>query len=392
MQNFIFQNPVKIVFGKHLTKDIGKHAKTHGTNALLLYGKGSVNKNGILDNVKESLNTNGIRFVECGGVKSNPVISHVREAIKIFKANKLDSIIAVGGGSVIDSAKTIAAGVYTENDPWDFFIGKAKAEKAVPISTVLTLAATASEMNSGAVITNEETKQKFSFNFPVLFPKVSILDPMNTMSVPKDYTMYGAIDAIIHLLEGYFTTQDRIESTSVQNHYIEGLIKSIMESANTLNNNLADYDSRASLMWSASLALNGLGSAGLGPIGFPMHMIEHSLSALYDVPHGAGLAVISIGWMKYYKEQRPEKFVRFAKNIFSIEEKNHSNEQETICIGIDKLEDWYKSLSSPTRLTDFKIPKNDISMIAKNAVSLAERWGMREYTEEEIEKVLTLCL
>ncbi len=351
---------------------------------MLLYGMGSIKKNGLYEKVVKSLDEAGIEYADFGGVRSNPVLSFVRQGIEFFRKEQLDGIVAVGGGSVIDTAKAIAAGVFYEGDVWDFFLGKADIEKAAPVTVVLTLAATGSEMNSGGVITNEKTLQKYNLHGVPLFPKVSVLDPVNTYTVPLNYSMYGAVDAIIHLLETYFN--GRAEYTPVQDSLVEGLVKNIMEAAEGILKKYDDYNSRAVMMWAATLALNGLTPAGAGAAGFPMHMIEHSLSAIYDIPHGAGLSIVAPAWMRYAVEKNHARFVRFAKNVFGIEE---LDEKKAAYAGISALETWFKSVYAPVRLEEVNIPVEDIPKIAENARSLARKWGMKgEYKRETIENIL----
>ena len=387
MQNFTFWNPTKIIFGEGTIPQIGAEVKNYGKKVLLVYGKSSIKNNGIYDQVASSLQKNGIEFVEFSGVKSNPVLSHLYEGIALAKKEKVDVILAVGGGSVLDESKSIAAGAKDNGDVWDFFNGKRDVQDALPLLTVLTLAATGSEMNCGGVITNEATLQKFNINSPFLFPKVSILDPTNTFSVSKAYTTYGAVDAISHIIEGYFTSDD--SWTPIQDRYVESLIISIMLSTDRIMENLSDYQGRASLMWAATLALNGLPTAGIGNYGFPNHMIEHSLSALYDIPHGAGLAIVIPGWMKYYSQKNPAKFAQFAKRVFHIV--NDESAEGTANKGIDALKAWFKQIGCPVSLADVNIPEADIDKIAQNATMLADRWGLVDYTKEEIAKVLNLC-
>lgn len=388
MKSFEFYNPTKIVFGEGRTSEIGTHTAVFSKKVMLLYGKQSIKNNGVYDKVTNSLKEADISWVECSGVKSNPVLSFVREGIRIFRDNDLDGIVAVGGGSVIDTAKAIAAGVFYDGDVWDFFLNKAKVEKAPPITVVLTLAATGSEMNSGGVITNEETLQKFNLHGEPLFPKVSVLDPANTYSVPLNYSMYGAVDAIIHLLETYFN--GRAEFTPIQDSIVEGLVRNIMDAAAGIIKKNDDYDSRAVMMWAASLALNGLTPAGAGPAGFPMHMIEHALSAIYDIPHGAGLSIVAPAWMRYAKDKDHKKFVRFAEKVFGICDPDEKLAAEK---GIKALEDWFRSIYVPVRLIDVNIPPEDIPKIAENARSLARKWGMKgEYKKELIESILQMAV
>ena len=284
---------------------------------------------------------------------------------------------------MIDEAKAIAAGARTESNVWDFFTDRAVVKDALPVLTVLTLAATASEMNSGGVVTNEETHQKFNINSPLLFPKVSLLDPTLTFSVPPDYTAYSAVDAICHLLEGYFTGKD--PATALQDRVVESLIKTIMECTEQILNDARDYEARASMMWSATLAFNGLTTAGIGGYGFPNHMIEHSLSALYDIAHGAGLAIVLPAWMSYSSAANPDKFARFARNVFDIRDDNAAAAAQK---GIEALKGWFNKIGSPVSLGAAGIPDADIVQIARNATMLAGKWRLVDYTESVIAEIL----
>ena len=387
MKNFVFHNPTKILFGKDTIPSIGSETAFYGKRILLVYGKNSIKENGIYDQVTQSLQESSITIVEHGGVQSNPVLSHVHHGIKLAKEHDVEAIVAVGGGSVIDSAKAIAAGALVEHDVWKFFTGKKSIKDALPLTCVLTLAASGSEMNSGMVVTNEETDQKFGFANKHLFPKVSILDPTSTFTVSPEYTAYGAVDAIAHVLEYYFTNQEPY--TPVQDHFMEGLVISCMDSCERVLNNLEDYDARADLMWAATLALNGMTGAGLGKVGFPMHLIEHSLSALYNVAHGAGLSVVIPGWMVYQAQKTPEKFAQFAERVFGF---TSGPMEKQVAEGIQALLSWFVKVKSPTSLSALHIPIQDIPKIAENATGLTKIWGMKDYTKEKIEKILKLCV
>ncbi|MDH4271829.1 MAG: iron-containing alcohol dehydrogenase [Candidatus Aminicenantes bacterium] len=387
MKEFVFFNPTRVVFGEGKTTLIGELTRPYGRRVLLVYGRESAQRTGLLARVKASLAAAGVESTECGGVKSNPVVSFVRAAINLFRHQRLEAIVAVGGGSVVDTAKAVAAGVHYEGDVWDFFKGQAKVERAVPVLVVLSLAATASEMNDGAVITNEATRQKFGLGGEALFPKVSILDPLNTLSVPKTYTMYGAVDAIVHALEGYFSGQD--PRTPFQDRLVESLVLTTMEAVKVLGRDLSHPEARAELMWCATLALNGLTTAGVGPAGYPMHMIEHSLSALYDIPHGAGLGVVAPAWMRYQSARIRPKLARFAERVFRCAE---GTEDERAWAGIDAFEGWLRSLEVPTRLRDVRISESDIPRIAGNALMLARKWDLTEYSAGVISKILRFAL
>lgn len=383
MQNFVFHNPTKILFGTETVSAIGSETAAYGSTVLLVYGSGSIKKSGLYEQVLTSLQSAGLTVIEHSGVQSNPVLSHVREGIILAKKHCCEVVCAVGGGSVLDEAKAICAGSTVDHDVWKFFTGKKSVKKPLPLTTVLTLAASGSEMNSGMVITNEETSQKFGFANKHLHPKCSILDPTLTFTVPANYTAYGAVDAIAHVLEFYFTTED--PSTPVQDRFMEGLIINCMESCDKVLLNPRDYGARADLMWSATLALNGLTGAGLGKVGFPMHMIEHSLSAFYNVPHGAGLSAIIPGWMHFHAPLRPGRFAQFAERVFEVHSGTDLEKAEE---GISRLTSWFRSIHAPASLTELKIPLDAFEQIAENSMTLAKVWRMSGYDTNKIVKIL----
>ena len=386
MKDFVFENPTKIVFGRSKIEQIGREVRRFGKKALFVYGRESIKKNGIYDRVILSLQKAGVAVVEFPGVKANPVLSHVLTGIELARREEVDVVLAVGGGSVIDTAKTIAAGVKTYHDIWDFFTRKRNISDALPILTVVTVSASASEMNPAAVITREEGAQKFSIRSMFIQPRTSILDPAALFTLSREYSAYSAVDAITHMLEGYFNNNE--PESLLQDRLVESLIITIMESAEAILKDPADYDARANMMWSATLAFNGLTTAGMGMISFPVHMIEHSLSALYDIAHGAGLSIVLPGWMRYAVEKDPLKFARFAREIFKVKEADELREGIG---GIDYLKSWFISIGSPTSLKEGNIPEGDIGKITENAYALARVWGLKDYTKEVIEEILTLC-
>ncbi|ADH86790.1 iron-containing alcohol dehydrogenase [Desulfurivibrio alkaliphilus] len=380
MYDFVFHNPTKIIFGPDREREIGRELKDAAVGrVLLVYGRSSVKQSGLLARVSDALKAEGIEFFEHGGVVSNPVLSHVREGIALVRQNRVEAVLAVGGGSVLDEAKAIAVGVVAEVDVWEFFTGR-EVTAALPVFTVLTLAASGSEMNGNAVITNEETRQKYNIGTSHVYPRVSILNPELTHTVSPEYSAYGAVDAIAHLIEAYFTKQP---GTNLQDRLVEGLILTIMENAETIRDQPDHAQARASMMWAATLALNGLTPAGVGPYTFPNHMIEHSLSALYDIPHGAGLAVVIPAWMQWYRPQNPGQFQRFASQIFGL----HDGEE-----GIVALKKWFSSLNCPTTLQEAGIAAADIPLIRDNAYDTAKLWEVDKlYPPESIEEILQLA-
>ncbi len=389
MQNFVFHNPTKIIFGRDTVPAIGSETRLAGRSALLVFGQKSIRKSGLHKRVVDSLNQAGVRVVEHGGVRSNPLLSHVREGIDKVRENGLEVITAVGGGSVIDTAKAIAAGSLVEHDVWKFFTGKKSIKAALPVTTVLTLAAAGSEMNSGMVITNDETREKFGFGHRLLHPLTSILDPELTYTVPPDYTAYGAVDAIAHVLEFYMTTRD--PDTPVQDRLMEGLIKNSMDACERCLKDPRDYGGRANLMWTATLALNGLTAAGLGRVGFPMHMIEHSLSALYDVPHGAGLAVVIPAWLSWYRQHDQARIAHLGRVIFPPSDLQPYSDGQIAERTVRIFKNWFGRINCPTSLEELEIPERDIPKIAENALALAKVWRLNDYSRQSIEEILHLC-
>lgn len=382
MQNFVFYNPTKLVFGKNTVEKIGEYLKKDNVKkVLLLAGGGSIKKNGVYEKVVRSLVENGIEKVEVWGVRPNPVLSKVKEAISVAKNENVDAILAVGGGSVIDSAKAVAAGVRYEGDVWDFYSGKAKVKEAMPLYAILTLSATGTEMNGNSVVTNEETLEKFSFSSIHVYPKVSVVDPEVQYTLPQNQLVNGAVDAISHVMEYYFDG----EEVSLTDRIDEGIIKTIMQTTEILLDDPKNYDARANFALSTTLALNGV--SGLGHRGgdWSSHAIEHALSALNpDVAHGAGLAVVFPAWMKYVCNQAPERFVQFGENIFGL--KNCKPEE-----AINALSDWYKKIGAPTTLKELGFKEEDIEKLTEIASKMAPMGKLKKLERDDIKKILEIA-
>lgn len=388
MKDFVFHNPTKIIFGDGTIARLGEEAKAYGKKVLLVYGMGSVRRNGVYDQAMASLRDAGIEVVEFPGVQPNPVLSHAREGVALAKREQVDMIVAMGGGSVIDESKTIAAGAVTDTDIWEFFTFTAAMEDALPILTVLTIPAAGSEMNGGMVITNEETNDKFAAGgagSPV-YPKVSILDPTVTYTIPASYVAYSAADAMSHQLEGYLTHQD--EWAPIQDRYVEGLLKSIMEAAERILADPNDAQGRATMMWAATMAFNDLSSAGVGPIGFPNHLLEHPLSAIYDIPHGAGLSMVMPAWMTYAVRNGNGKIARFARNVFDVEP---ADDEAAALEGIRAFKEWLRKIGTYTVFADAGIPESDIGRITERTAVLANLWGLTDYNQDNISEIYGMC-
>lgn len=382
MEDFTFFNPTRIEFGRGKEQLIGQHLAEYGISKVLLcYGSERIKREGLFEVVRKSLAENGVAIVELGGIVSNPVISKVREGIALARAQEVDAILSVGGGSVLDSAKAIAAGVRYDGDVWDLFTGKARIESALPVFAILTLAATGSEMNSSAVVTNDETRGKFFISAPSLFPKVSIVNPALMQGVSRDYLVYSAADVIAHLIEGYFTATAH---PTLPSRLVEALLNTVIETTEALLADPADYGARGQFAWAATLALNGLSYSGTAGFGYPNHAIEHSLSALFNVPHGAGLSVVVPAWMKWYRDRNPAQFDRFATNVFGVD----GGEQ-----GIAALQAWYDKIGTPTHLAQLGIKAADLPAIVDNVQMNVRLFGIAEtYTPEVVTAILRNAL
>ncbi len=385
MQNFIFENPTKIIFGQGQIKEIGDEILRFGRKPMLVYGLESIKKNGIYDQVLASLGKAGLQVVEFPGVRSNPVLSHAQKGIDLARKENVDALLAVGGGSVIDTAKTIAAGVKAAHDVWDFFTYKQVVLSALPVLAVLTLSASASEMNQAAVMTREDGLHKFSFRSPHIQPRVSILDPTVMFSLPAAYSAYSGVDAISHMLEAYFNNEEA--ASPFQDRLVESFLRTIMESTEIIIKEPMNYNARANMMWTTTWAFNGLIPAGMGRVTLPVHMIEHSLSAMYDIAHGAGLAIVLPGWMRYTFRKNIRKLAQLAREAFDID----GSEETAAAAVIDHLKDWFAAIGCPTSLKEAKIPETDIERIAHNASFLAQTWQLPDYTEDVIAEVLRQC-
>lgn len=380
MYQFSFQNPTRIEFGLDKEKNIGTYMSQFATKkVLIVYGSERIKQSGLFDEVVQNLRDNHIEFIECGGVKSNPTLSKVKQGVMLAKQFGADSVLSIGGGSCLDSAKAIAAGSLYDGDVWDFFTGK-KVTQALNIFSIMTLAATGSEMNNGGVITNEETKQKYPIHGFSLFPKVSVINPKLQATVSRDYLVYSAADIIAHSIEGYFTATVQPELINLQ---VEANIKTVIRTTEILLQNPDDLDARGEFAWAATLALNGLTYLGTSGYSYPNHMIEHAMSAICDVPHGAGLSVVMPAWMTWRKDHNPKQFTRFAKEIFGL---NTADE------GIAALKNWFDKIGTPTTLKQLNISGQVLDDVIDNATQNAIDWRMdKTYNRQTIADIFALA-
>lgn len=387
MVDFMFHTPTKIYFGKDKHKEIGKIITEFGFKKIMLqYGKNSIKRNGLYDDIMTSLTEYGIEVVECSGVSPNPKVGFVRDAVKIAKEEKVDLILAVGGGSVIDSAKSTALCAKSEHDPWDIQTGKVPVESTLPVASILTHAASGSEMSRSCVLTNEETQIKAGCPYEIRCC-FSILNPELTYSVSPYQTACGVVDMLTHTLERYFTVSDPVELTD---RIAESVMKTIINQGRIVIQNPNDYNARANLMWASSLSHNGLTGCGRSG-GFTVHPIEHAVSGLYDsVAHGAGLAVLYPAWAKVVYQYDIPRFAQFARNVWDVVE---PDDQAAAVRGIEEMARFFRDLGMPDKLSAFGIEAEAIESLANhctnNGTTVIENYI--SLGKEEIKQIFALC-
>ena len=355
MLNFTSYNPTKLHFGKGSVEKLGKEAQQFGNKALIIIGKGSVKTNGVLNAVTQQLSSSGIEYTLYEGIKSNPVYQDADAAVQVAKAFKADMIVAVGGGSVIDTAKAVAIGYHVEHSIWDFYTRKAPVPTVgLPLLAVLTLAATGTEQNRNSVLQNDEDGRKMGYGCEAMYPKVSFLDPEFTMSVPPNYTAYGISDLISHTFEQYFEPTD----SPLSDHIASDILKLAFEYGRKVMTNPMDYDARANILWLSTMALNGSLSAGKRGGDWGVHGLEHSLSVLYDIPHGAGLSIIYPAWIKAFGKDIESKLTFLAQRTISP--------SATATDFLNYLEAFFVEIQTPTRLSEAAILNTEKSRILEN--------------------------
>ena len=385
MDNFIFNAYTKVYFGKGMIEKLPEVIHQHGKNVLLVYGGGSIKKNGIYDTAKSLLADCNI--VELSGVDPNPRIESVRKGVALCREHNIDVILAIGGGSVIDCSKAIGAGYYYEGDAWDIVVDASKITEVLPIVTVLTLAATGSEMNKNAVISNPELNEKLGTASMKMIPQASILDPEYLYTLPAQQTAAGTADIMSHIFENYFKKDT---DTFVQNKFAEGLLETCIKYCPIALKEPTNYEARANLMWASTLALNGL--VGAGKAGsWTCHPIEHELSAFYDITHGVGLAILTPRWMRYIlSENTVDKFVEYGKNVWHLPEME--DKMAYANAAIDATENFFKSCGLPMTLSEVGIDETHFEIMAEKSVRIG---GLQNayvpLGKEDVINILKMC-
>jgi alcohol dehydrogenase YqhD (iron-dependent ADH family) len=384
MENFQFHNPTKILFGKGQISSLKEEIPAYGKRILLLFGGGSIKKSGLYDKVISELKEIDAFVVELGGVEPNPRLTTVKKGINLIRENQLDFILAVGGGSVIDCAKAIGAGVPYDGDVWDIVHKKEKVlPSSVPIGTVLTLAATGSEMNGNSVITNWEENAKESFNSIHVYPRFSILDPELTFSVPRDQTVYGIVDIMSHVFEQYFHASS---NAPLQERIGEAILHTVIETAPKLVNDLNNYEYREVMLLNGTLALNGLTAMGV-KTDWATHYIEHAVSAVHDIPHGGGLAILFPHWMDHVATVRPEKVAQLGVRVFDLDPTGKTDAQ-LAAEAIDSLVKFWTSIGAPTKLSDYGIDDKEIELMTERAMIANKIGKYVPLSNDDVRKIL----
>lgn len=390
MKNFVYDIPTRILFGQGQVSNVGKEVKKHADRVLLLYGKNSIKKNGLYDEVIKFLTEENIEIVELSGVDPNPRIETVREGANLCRKHNLELVLAVGGGSTIDCAKGIAAQAKYHGDIWkDLCVDKnlELLTEALPVASILTLSATGSEMNGNSVLSNMKENLKLGFSSYILRPVFSILDPTYTYSVNKYQTAAGAVDIMSHLFEQYFSPDKK---GYLQARIMEGLLKTVIHYAPIAYEKPTDYEARANIMWASSLALNGLTSAGKESTDWATHQIEHELSAKYDITHGVGLGILTPYWMEYVLDkENVHRYVEYANNVWNI---FGENDFEVAKEGIIKTREFFDSLDIPSSLTEIGIDSSKFEDMAASVTKCGPIGTMKKLGYKDVLEILTMSL
>jgi alcohol dehydrogenase YqhD (iron-dependent ADH family) len=385
---FIYDIPTKVYFGENQLEHLGEELSKYGKRVLLTYGGGSIKKTGLYDKVVSEIKRAGLELFELSGIEPNPRVSSVNAGADICKKEHIDVLLAVGGGSTIDCTKYIGAATYYDGDAWDILLEKTSVEKCLPIVTVLTLAATGSEMDSGGVISNPETKEKIGLLFPSMQPKVSFLDPTATYTVSPYQTACGSADILSHIIEIYFNMNDDLYMLDC---FMEGMMKTVVKYAPIAMKEPDNYEARANLMWTSSWAINGFANGGKMQA-WSCHPMEHELSAIYDITHGLGLAILTPRWMEYcLDETTVSKYYQFGVNVFGLDSKLPQMEVAKKSIELVK-KFLFQTLGLKSTLTDLNIDDKNFEIMAKKAVTGGTPYAFKPLQVNDIEAIFKMCL
>ena len=386
MEDFVFQSATKIIFGKGAERNVGKEVKKYSSKILLHYGHGSIKKYGLYKRIVKSLKEEGIEIIELSGVQPNPVLSMVKEGIKICRQEKINFILAVGGGSVIDSAKAIAIGVQITGDIWDCIVKKVKISSALPVGVVVTVPASGSEASDATVITNEDKLIKKGYHSDEIRPKFSILNPELTYSLKSYQTACGASDIMSHVMERYFTNTKNVD---LSDRLCEATLKVVIENTPLVLDKPNDYNGRAEIMWAATIAHNGL--LGMGRIeDWGSHKLGHEIGAMYDIVHGATISVIFPAWMKYVYKKNVGRFEQFAVRVFGIDAFSISQEIAAVR-GIEELKNFYRKIGMPVSLKDLGIGDERIDEMSEKCTTWGPVGNFVKLYKEDVKKVFELA-
>lgn len=387
MKDFVYESPTRIIFGRETELQVGPEIAARSAKKVLLhYGSGSIKKNGLYSRVVSSLSEAGVDYVELGGVVPNPRLSLVHQAIDLCRAEDVDFILAVGGGSAIDSAKAVAMGACYDGDVWDIFDEGVVPEKALPVGCILTLSATGSETSEATVITKEEGWLKHAVKLPLIRPVFAILNPQLTTTLPAYQTASGGVDIMAHLMERYFTNDHPVDLTD---RLIEGTLQTVIKYLPLALENPDDYDARAEIMWASTIAHNGILDTGRTG-DWASHRIEHEIGAIYDVAHGAGLAVVFPAWMKNVYTHDTARFVRFFDKVWGVEP-DYWNPEESILRGISVMENFFRSIGMPVTLEELGVPDDRLEEMAQKSNWSGPLGNFVPIDTERALEILKLC-
>lgn len=387
MQDFVLHHPTKIIFGRHALSNLATELNNWPGPLLLVYGQASIHRSGLYETIVAALAAANMEFHEHGGIGSNPTLAGARAGIATAIRHHCQGVLAVGGGSVIDTAKAIAAGCCVNHDLWKLFTGKKPLTRSLPVLAVPTVAGSGSEYNGGMVLTHEEKKRKFGYAHRLLFPHTSLVDPSLTISVPPAQTLYGAVDILTHCLEVYLSTE--LETSPLQRRLLESVSKTTIEACCRLLRDPFCYEDRATMLWAGSLALSGIMTAGVGRIAMPLHALEHALSVREEIPHGAGLAALLPGWLAFQIGSFSGRLAAFGRAVFAIDA---ADEAQAAALTVTAIESFLEAGGSRPRLSEWAITIEQIPELTAHCREQAAIWRLRGLPPDLIEAALRYCL